>query len=167
VATLAGANSSGTNDGNATPNAKFNSPYAAAMDPITGVVWIADTGNNRLRRLASGTVSTSIIGSGSWSSGAFATANISGPSNLVFDGSGAFYLSGTNAVARVDPTAQTLTVVVSSATAGLVDGSTTDPATRVQDVGGLVLDPATGRLYFSQGSGTSPNFGSIRMIATP
>jgi serine/threonine-protein kinase len=56
VSTIAGAGSLGSNDGSAL-SAKFRYPRGLTVDS-SGVVYIADTQNNRIRKLASGTVST-------------------------------------------------------------------------------------------------------------
>lgn len=63
VITLAGDGSPGMADG-AGASARFDAPWAIALDP-SGVLWISDTGNDRVRRLdTSGNVSTFAGGDG-------------------------------------------------------------------------------------------------------
>lgn len=63
VSTVAGvAGSSGSQDGSALA-AHFNQPHGLSVDDA-GVLYIADTGNNRIRQLAAGSVSTVVDASG-------------------------------------------------------------------------------------------------------
>lgn len=105
VSTLAGRPTvaAGGNDGNATTAATFRGPEGVAVDAI-GQVFVADTGNSRIRRIYSGTV-VSISGQSSgiagFKDGSGTTAWFDRPAALAFDEDGHLYVADTgNAVIR-------------------------------------------------------------------
>lgn len=99
VSTFAGAaGSSGSVDGTGAA-AKFSAPYGVAVDP-SGNIYVADAGNNTIRKITpAGVVSTfagrdgsnagSVDGSGS-------NARFNNPSGLAADGAGNLYVADTN-----------------------------------------------------------------------
>jgi sugar lactone lactonase YvrE len=90
VMTLAGSSGvSGSVDGTNSA-ALFNSPRGVAVDSA-GTVYVADTGNNTIRKLTSNGTVTTIGGSAGVIGGADGIgglANFSGPSGIAVDGSG-------------------------------------------------------------------------------
>ena len=64
IATLAGNGTEGYNDSSDPTAAQFNNPNALAMDS-KGVVYVADTGGERIRLISGGSVST-IAGTGTY-----------------------------------------------------------------------------------------------------
>src|SRR5439155_20147438 len=76
-------------------NAQLNSPLAVAVD-AAGNLYIADTGNNVVRKVSSGTITT-VAGNGSAGSagdgGAATSAQLQAPSALAVDGAGALYIA--------------------------------------------------------------------------
>jgi len=104
VTTFAGSGSSGHADGTGT-NASFSLPAAVATDP-SGNVYVADYGNNSIRKITSGGVVTTLAGDpaqGSGSTDGIGTnASFNGPQGIVFDGvSNSLYISDTlNAIIR-------------------------------------------------------------------
>jgi len=101
ISTVAGNGSSGfAGDGAAATSAEISNPNAVAVDP-SGNIYIADTGNNRIRKVNIGTgyIST-ITGNGTAAyagdNGAATSAEINQPKGIVTDSNGNVYLSDTN-----------------------------------------------------------------------
>jgi trimeric autotransporter adhesin len=90
ISTIAGSNSTaGFADGTATTTARFSSPYGVFVDSANNV-YIADTGNHRIRKLSGTTVST-IAGTGTagFADGAATTAaRFSSPRGIWADSTG-------------------------------------------------------------------------------
>ncbi|HEY3861267.1 MAG TPA: SBBP repeat-containing protein [Verrucomicrobiae bacterium] len=93
ISTIAGGGTNGTTNGAAT-NATLNAPAATAVD-AAGNLFIADSGNNRIRKVATNGVITTVVGGGSSNvvSGLMATnANISDPNGIAVDRFGNLYV---------------------------------------------------------------------------
>ena len=85
--------------------AKFTSPQGIAIDSMN-VLYIADTGNNLIRKiLTGGTVSTLAgIIAGGYTDGPSATAAFNAPQGIAVDPSGYVYVADTgNGVVRIIP----------------------------------------------------------------
>lgn len=84
-------------DGGPAINAQLNGPSAIALDPA-GDLFIADTGNSRIRMVANGVITT-VVGNGtvgfSGDGGAASSAELDGPSGLAMDPAGNLYISDT------------------------------------------------------------------------
>ena len=95
VSTLAGSGSPGNVDGVAQA-ATFKQPADVATAP-GGVVWIADGGNHRIRRLtASGAVTTFAGAAAGFADGKGAAAQFSGPRGIVRTSGGVLYVADTD-----------------------------------------------------------------------
>jgi molecular chaperone DnaK len=164
ITTIAGTGSAGFGgDGGPASAAALNDPQGIAVGP-GGEVYIADTGNGRVREIKpDGTIST-IAGDGANTTGrnldpgAPALQNSLGPTKgLAVDQAGNVYASvftSVRAVVRIDA-AGALTIVAGG---GRLD---TDgiPATEATwyDAPGLAIDPTSGTLYIAVG-------GKIRQV---
>ena len=86
--TLAGDGTAGYRDG-AGAQARFNAPQGVAVD-AGGVVYVADTGNNRIRRIAPDGTVTTVAGDGTagYRNGAGSQARFNAPRGLAVDGQG-------------------------------------------------------------------------------
>ena len=135
ITTVAGTGTSGySGDGGAATAARLNEPRGVAFDR-SGNVYIADSGNNRIRKVtAAGTIST-IAGTGtggySGNGGAATSAQINDPSGLGIDSTGTIFFSeeGNDRVRKIS-TSGTISLVAGTGTAGYAgDG---DPATGAQ-----------------------------------
>lgn len=111
ITTFAGTGIAGfSGDGGSPTAAKLNQPRGVAVDSA-GNVYIADTGNNRVRKVTSGTITT-IAGTGqdasSRAGGPAATIPVSEPSGLAIDAAGNLYLSetGTGRISKLDTRGQ-------------------------------------------------------------
>ncbi len=124
VTTLAGAAASGFVDADGTA-ARFNSPQGLAVDN-QGNVYVADTGNNRIRKITpAGTVSTLAgSGTGGFANGTGTAAQFDSPSDVSVDVAGVVYVSDwlNNRIRKITP-AGVVTTLAGSGVGGFADGS--------------------------------------------
>jgi sugar lactone lactonase YvrE len=113
-------------------DARFSNPTALVMAP-DGTLYILDKGNQRLRRLSGGVVST--LG-GSWPSGSLAT----GPDNALYLGLDRSLFRSTNG--------STPTVLTGSGAEGFANGPLADA--RFAEISGVATDGA-GNVYVTEG----------------
>jgi BACON domain-containing protein/NHL repeat-containing protein len=102
ISTVAGNGKQGfSGDGGPASNAALNSPYRITVD-AAGNLYIADSGNNRIRRVDTGGIITTIAGSGAvgFSSGGFGgdgqsatSALLSFPVSIALDSAGTIYIA--------------------------------------------------------------------------
>jgi large repetitive protein len=124
ITTVAGNGSVGfSGDGGAAISAQFDQPWGITID-VNGNLYIADFGNNRIRKVdtASGIVTT-IAGNGNSSfsgDGSTATAaTLNGPAAVAMDIAGNLYIadSENNAVRKVDGSSGLITTIAGNGTA--------------------------------------------------
>jgi sugar lactone lactonase YvrE len=135
VSTFAGTGEYGfAGDNGSATSALFNQPRGIAID-ATGVVYVSDYQNNRIRRVnANGTITT-IAGNGnqgfSGDGGPAVNAQVNLPQNLAIDGAGNLYIADTqNHRIRKIGTDGIITTVAGNGTAGF--GGDGGPATSGQ-----------------------------------
>ncbi|HEY4301424.1 MAG TPA: hypothetical protein VGM73_11145 [Candidatus Didemnitutus sp.] len=127
VTTYAGsAGSTGSADGMGT-SASFNFPRGIAYDPSSGNLVVADTGNQTIRRIAAGFVTT-IAGSPNANGSTDATgssARFDAPSDVAVDSSGAIYVAdaNNNTIRKVTPSGAVTTIGGMPGASGSVDGA--------------------------------------------
>jgi hypothetical protein len=151
VTFVAGGNESGYADGIGSA-ATFRIGGDLALDPA-GNVLVADSSNNRIRKVTpTGTVST-YAGTGSTGlnasvDGPAETARFSGTGNIVVSSDGTAYVSEvyTNRIRKLSPTG-IVTTFAGSGQAGYADGI--GEAAMFSGIGGLALDQQ-GNLYVSE-----------------
>jgi uncharacterized protein (TIGR03437 family) len=160
ISTFAGTGASGfSGDSGLATSAALKGPSSVAVDS-TGNVYIADTGNNRVRKVDTHGIITTVAGSANTviavnlgDGGPAISANLNFPRGVVADSSGNLYISDTGnlRVRKVDTTG-TITTVVGNGSIGAVgnvgDGGAATAAA-VNPVG-LALDSA-GNLYIADG----------------
>lgn len=116
------ANSGFGGDGGPAINAQLNQPVTAAFDG-SGNMFIADTGNNRIRKVtSSGTIST-VAGNGvpgfSGDGGAATSAALNGPRGIAVDSAGNLYIADTgNSRVRKVNTSGVISTVAGTGVAG-------------------------------------------------
>ncbi len=103
--------------------ARFNSPTGVATDSI-GNIYVADTGNNAIRKITPAGVVTSLAGTkvnGS-TDGTGVTASFRGPSGVATDSTGNIYVAdtGNNTIRKITPEGVVTTL---AGTANVVGGS--------------------------------------------
>jgi sugar lactone lactonase YvrE len=139
VSTLAGNGTEGYADGNVN-SAMFNRPAGVAVDD-TGNVYVADTGNYRLRKITpSGDVST-LAGDGTqgFADGSPNNVKFNGIGDLVIDNFGNIYASDfyNNRIRKVSPSGDVSTFA-GSGIAGFADGN--NATAQFKNPVGLAID---------------------------
>jgi sugar lactone lactonase YvrE len=100
-------------DGGPAIDAQLSFPADVAVD-VAGNVYIADWGNNRIRKVSTDGIITTIAGNGiqgySGDGGPASSASLSGPTALAVDGGGNIYVAdpGNNAIRILQPVGQSM-----------------------------------------------------------
>jgi uncharacterized protein (TIGR03437 family) len=97
IQTVAGVGFAGfSGDGGPAVQSHLNAPYGLATDPA-GNLYIADLGNNRLRKVSPDGVISTVAGTGQPASGGdggkASLAQLNGPRNVVVDSGGSLYIA--------------------------------------------------------------------------
>lgn len=155
ISTLAGTGVAGfSGDGGAATSAQLGSPAGLALDAL-GNVYVADDGNNRIRKITPTGVISTMAGretNGFSGDGGLATnAHMYSPMGVVVDGLGMVYaVERANHCVRRIATTGTITTV-----AGPVDPQGMGPLIKARLADARALVPAEGRWLFAGGaSGT-------------
>lgn len=150
VSTLAGSGQPGYVDG-AGGTARFNFPQGVAADSF-GNVFVADTDNHIIRKIAPDGQVTTLAGSpnyngsglpiGGFTDGIGSAARFRAPHGLAADGSGDVYVadSGNNCIRKITPGGVVTTLAGNPAVAGCADG--TGPSALFSAPASVALDDA-------------------------
>ncbi|WP_321961445.1 NHL repeat-containing protein [Paraburkholderia sp. J7] len=126
VATFAGSGARGSANGIGAA-ASFDLPDDVAVD-TAGNVYVADTGNNLIRKITPEGNVTTLAGSGAAGAtdGTGAAASFNGPNGLAVDAGGNVYVADTfnHEIRKITP-AGVVTTLAGSTTAGSADGTST------------------------------------------
>ncbi len=145
VTTVAGDGEQGSTDG-AGLSASFNNPKGVAVD-IAGNVYIADAGNNKIRKLSTAGVVSTLAGSGIQGSadGTSTVASFDFPTGLTVDASGNVYVADrvNNKIRKVS-TAGVVTTLAGNGVQGNADGISNVASFYSPE--GVSVDPA-GNVY--------------------
>jgi DNA-binding beta-propeller fold protein YncE len=128
VTTLAGTlGTSGYVDGTGAA-ARFNNPFAVAVDNAGTTIYVADSSNNSIRQVTSAGVVTTLAGngpaSGGWLDGTGTAAQFATPRGIALDGTGNLFVvdGGSNVIRKIAPGAVVTTVAGSPFKIGAEDG---------------------------------------------
>ena len=151
VTTFAGDGSYGSNDGNGA-NASFYNPYGVAVDS-GGNVYVADTQNNKIRKVTAAGVVTTLAGSGiSGSTDATGVnASFSGPRGMAVDSSGNVYVADfQNNKIRKITAAGVVTTLAGDGSYGSTDATGTNASFSLPQ--GVAVD-SSGNVYVAEWAG--------------
>ncbi len=151
IATVAGSTVGFAGDGGPAELALLNAPRDSDVGP-DGSIYLVDTGNNRIRKVGTDGIITTVAGTGSNTyngDGIPATqASLSLPHDVVVDGSGAFYVADTahHRIRRVDA-GGVITTIAGNGLAGSSGDGGPATAARIRSPKSVVLQG--GGLFFS------------------
>lgn len=157
VSTAAGngayGSGAGTTNGTGT-GARFSSPRDVAIDKTSTYLYVADSGNNMIRRINSAGVVTTYAGatsSGNTNSTTPTTARFSTPSGLAVDSDNNIYVAdtGNSAIRKITP-AGVVTTIAGNGTAGWNNAVGTSAQFNLPK--GVVVD-AAGNIYVADTDG--------------
>jgi len=173
---FAGNGTAGSTDGTGSA-ASFNSPLGVAVD-LAGNVYVADTGNHKIRKITAAGVVTTLAGSGirAFADGSGTAASFYNPWDLAVDTTGNVYVAdeSNNLIRKITP----IGVVTSLARVTLPMGVAVDLSGNVYAIGavsntiqkitatGAVSTLAgSGAVGSVDGTGTAASFNSPRGLA--
>jgi streptogramin lyase len=147
VSTLAGSSTSGAKDGIGTA-ASFNQPAGIAVD-VKGNLFVADEGNNKIRKITSTGEVTTLAGTGTrgYIDGTVTVATFNQPSGIAIDRIGNLYIADlvNNKIRKIS-----ITGIVSTLAGGETAGATDGPvlSARFRLPSGIAVD-VIGNVYIA------------------
>ena len=154
LTTIAGTGTPGfSGDGSSETAAQLNLPTALALD-ITGNLYLADTGNHRVRKISVTGIITTIAGTGtqgfSGDTGPATAATIDSPTGLAVDTANNLYLADTHnhRIRRIDSATGIITTIAGTGIPGLSGDTDVATAANLALPHGLTID-ANGNLYLA------------------
>lgn len=151
ITTVAGNGVAGfSGDGGAATSASLDTPTGVAVD-ANGNIYIADSHNNRIRKVSSGTIST-IAGAGTAGfsgDGAAATAaTLNRPSAIAVDAGGTIYIADTNNQRIRKISGTNITTIAGNGEQGFTGDGASASAASLDSPTGVAVD-ASGNVYIA------------------
>jgi len=152
ISTVAGTGESGfAGDGRAAVNAQLNSPQGVAADSA-GDIYIADTGNERVRKVDTTGTITTLAGNGatgySGDGGSATSATLWSPRGLALDSNGYVYIADTSNSAIRKVVGTTITTVAGNGLAGFSGDTGKATSAQLRYPRGVAVDSA-GNMYIA------------------
>jgi len=149
INTFAGsANAGYGGDGGPASLATFNNPQALAID-ASGNIYVADTFNFRIRKIATNGIVTTVAGKGSsgysGDGGPATSAQLLAPTGVAVDALGNLYISDVNRI-RMVSTSGVITTIAGNGTAGYLGDGGVATNSELNTSYGIGVDPS-GNLY--------------------
>jgi sugar lactone lactonase YvrE len=145
VSTFAGSGNAGYTDGTGTA-ATFNTPSGVAFD-AAGNLYVADYGNNLIRKITSDGIVTTVAGSRAvgYANGQGIAANFNKPSSIALDAAGNIYVTEpyNNAIRKISPDYMVTTFAGGPAAATLVGSPI---AISIDATGNMFIADFSGRI---------------------
>jgi NHL repeat len=153
ITTIAGTGVQGSSgDGGPATSALLRFPYGLAVDG-QGNVYIADSGNNRVRKVSRGGTITTFAGTGannfSGDGGPATTAQLQIPRDVALDGQGNVYIADGNYRLRKVGPGGTISTFAGGGRASPGDGGAATAA-QLKGLWGVTVD-GQGNVYFAEG----------------
>lgn len=152
VSTVAGGGVDGLGDGGDARAAELYNPRGIALGP-QNTLYIADTGNHRIRRVdADGTITTVAGGGVSLNDGGVATsARLVNPTDVAVAPDGTLYIadSGHRRIRMVTP-AGTISTVAGNGDTGTWKEGAAATSTAIGRPRAIAIDPTSGAVYFTE-----------------
>lgn len=143
--TYAGSGTAGFADGPAA-TAEFNDPYGVAVDGADNV-YVADFGNNRIRKISPQGVVSTVAGTGEpgFADGPGASARLNQPTGVAVDPGGVIYFAdrANNRIRKISPQG-VVSTIAGTGDAGFADGA--GATAQFNSPGGVAVD-RTGNIY--------------------
>ncbi|MEI6403488.1 MAG: hypothetical protein WCP59_15020, partial [Actinomycetota bacterium] len=151
ITTIAGTDTPGYNGDNITATtAQLNYPYGVAID-TAGNIYIADTGNQRVRKVDSNTgVIIHIAGAGVGDTSPATSSLLKSPRGLAIDTAGNIYIADTNnhRVRKVTASTGLITTIAGTGTNGYNGDNITATTAQLNGPNGVAIDTA-GNIYIA------------------
>ncbi len=165
--TLAGRATAGSEDG-VLADARFNQPHGLARD-ASGNLYVADTGNNTIRKIsATGTVSlfAGATGQSGSADGTGSAARFNAPQGLAVDTTGNVYVAdtGNHTIRKITPAGVVTTLAGQVGKPGKTDGAAT--AAQFDSPANLTAD-AAGNVFLINGGLRKISDGTVQTLALP
>ncbi|MBX3164543.1 MAG: T9SS type A sorting domain-containing protein [Bacteroidetes bacterium] len=158
ITTIAGSGATGSSnggfsgDGGAATAAQLNNPHGVAVD-AAGNVYIADMGNNRIRKVSTNGIITTIAGGGllgfSGDGGLATVAGLSSPSGVAVDAAGNVYITDNNCIRKVSSNGIITTIAGTAGTWGFSGDGGLATAAQLNNPVGVAVDAVNANVYIA------------------
>ena len=153
ISTIAGNDTAGySGDGGVATSAKLNYPGGVAVDG-SGNVYFSDNNNNRIRKVNTSGIISTIAGNGtagySGDGSAATTAEFNSPTALAIDGSGNIFIAdeNNNRIRKIN-TSGIISTVAGNGTSGFTGDGSTATSAELSSPSGIAVD-GTGNLFIT------------------